>query len=31
MMTQDEIRDAIRGRVRVKFRGKIYNDVRGWQ
>lgn len=31
MMTSDEIKDAIRGRVRVKFRGKVYFNVRGWQ
>ena len=30
-MTSDEIKDAIRGRVRVRFRGQIYFRVNGWQ
>lgn len=31
MMTGEEIRDAIRGRLRVRYRGMVFSDVRSWR
>ena len=28
MMTGEEIRDAIRGRLRVRYRGTVFSEVR---